>query len=104
MAEAFRCIGCRDFYSGSPALVLNAQGRTFTRNGEDMIKFDQHGGRLDYDPVKADAEGDVFSWPRGLVQDTTLQLCANCAVDHMLDPIHAVVHDKSENTDGGSEN
>lgn len=99
--EAFRCIGCRDFYSGRPALTLNADGRTFTTEGKDWIIFKQHGGASDYDPVRADAEGERFPWPRGLIQKTTIRLCADCATEHLLDPIHSVVHDKPRvNPDG----
>lgn len=94
MSQAFRCDGCRDFFSGMPAFEGDVQGSTVTIPGDGYYIRPRHkGGVDDYNPV-----GSVdlqVEWPRALLK-SRFSLCADCFASGLLPAIHDVIHDKEE--------
>lgn len=94
MSEAFRCDGCRGFYSGSPALELGVQGSIFAQSdGPDLWRPEHKGGRDDYNPIR-EYDGEKVEWPAGLLQSPSAVFCGNCAVEKLMPAIQVAVHDK----------
>lgn len=92
MSNAFRCDGCREFYSGKPAFEGQVRGRTYTHTTPDTgDKYNpsHHGGVDDIDPV---GEPDmVVNWPERFCESKMFEFCGECFVFGMLDAVHETV-------------
>lgn len=101
MSEAFRCDGCREYYSGRPAFEGSITGRTFVRTGDGpetggRAKISHKAGANDYNPREDPAE--EVPWPVP-VQSKNFALCVGCFLEHLYPGVLNALPDRGGDRD-----